>query len=444
MVTVRARITVLAMVVSSVVLVLAGAALLGVLDAELTSQGDTAARARVTELAQQAADGSLDRRVPPVTDDGFVQVLAGDGSVLASSPNLPDEPVAAPATAVEEVHVLELDAPDDQETERYRTWRAAVETDGGTVTVLVGTSLESADEATGTLRTALLVGIPLMLGLLGLGTWYVVGRALSRVDRVRAEVERIPEDDLSRRLEPGSPDEVGRLVVTMNRLLARIDDFQRRQRDFVADASHELQSPLTAFRAQLEVAQAHPGSADWAALTADLLEDTDRMEELVHDLLLLAVGETPRPETDDAVDVPRLVDEEVARLVVRPGVRVDSDTGVAAEVRGDRGELGRVVANLLENAVTHAASRVSVTVTREDATVVVRVVDDGPGVPADQADRVFERFFRGDAARSRAGRGTGLGLAIARALSRRHGGDVVLVAGPGATTFEVRLPTLAP
>lgn len=443
-VTVRARITALALVVSSLVLVLAGAALLNVLGSELTSQGDAAARARVAELVEQATAGALDRRIPPVTDDGFVQVLDRDGTVLASSPNLPAAPVDAPATAPETLHVLELTAPDDDETERYRTWRTAVETDAGTVTVLVGTSLESATEATGTLRTALTLGIPLMLALLGLGTWYVVGRALGRVDRVRAAVERIPEDDLSRRLEPGSPDEVGRLVETMNRLLARVDDFQRRQRDFVADASHELQSPLTAFRAQLEVAQAHPESADWHALTTDLLEDTDRMEELVHDLLLLAVGETPRPDTDGTVDVSRLVDDEVARLVVRPDVSVRSETGLPAEVRGDRGELGRVVANLLENAVTHAASQVTVNVTREAGSIVIRVVDDGPGVPADQVDRVFERFFRGDAARSRADRGTGLGLAIARTLSRRHGGDVVLVPGTGGTTFEVRLPRLGP
>lgn len=440
--TVRARITALALVVSSLVLVLAGATLLHVLASELTSQGDSAARARAAELVEAAEDGSLERQVPPVTDDGFVQVLNGDGTVLASSPNLPDEPVDAPATAAEDVHALDLTAPDDAETERYRTWRTAVETDVGTVTVLVGTSLESADEATRSLRTALVIGIPVMLALLGLGTWVVVGRALSRVDRVRAEVERIPEDDLSRRLEPGSPDEVGRLVETMNRLLARVDDFQHRQRDFVADASHELQSPLTAFRAQLEVAQAHPDSADWTALTTDLLEDTDRMEGLVHDLLLLAVGETPRPESDETVDVSALVDEEVARLVVRPGVRVGRETGVPAQVRGDRGQLARVVANLLENAVTHAASQVTATVTQQAEAVLVRVVDDGPGVPPDQVDRVFERFYRGDVARSRADAGTGLGLAIARTLTRRHGGDVVLVAGSRGATFEVRLPRL--
>lgn len=440
MVTVRARITALATVVAALVLTLAAVALLQTLDSQLTRAGDDNARARARELAD-AAPSERAGVLEPVTDDGLVQVLAADGTVLGASANLPaDQPIAPPASAAESLHVATFRAPDDAETERYRVWRLAVGTDDGVVTILVGTSLESVSEATGTLRTSLLVGVPLMLCLLAIGTWYVVGRALARVERVRSEVDRIGEEDLSTRLEGGPPDEVGRLVQTMNALLERLDASQQRQRDFVADASHELQSPLTAFRAQLEVARAHPDRADWPSLTADLLEDAGRMERLVHDLLLLAAGETP-VEQRVPVDLSDVVTEQVARLPTT-GPEVTVVVGSRAPTLGDPLQLGRVVGNLLENARAHAASRVEVTVGADGATSWVGVADDGPGVPDDQRERVFDRFHRGDPARSRASSGTGLGLPIARALARRHGGDVVLEPGESGARFVLRLPRL--
>jgi signal transduction histidine kinase len=443
MATVRTRITALALAVSSVVLVLAGWALLAVLTDQLAAQGDAAARARSTELVEQLQHDALPATTPPVIDDGLVQVLAADATVLGRSSNLPPRAIARPADHVEEPHAATLTAPDDGEFERYRVWRSAVQTDAGVVTVLVGTSMESATEGTRTLRTSLFVGVPLMLALLGLGTWYVVGRSLSQVDRVRRTVEAIPEDDLSRRLEPGSPDEIGRLVDTMNRLLDRVHGYQLRQRDFVADASHELQSPLTAFRSQLEVAQAHPASADWPRLTSDLLEDADRMEELVHDLLLLASGDVPLPAQPELVELGLIVREVIDRSDIPRTVTVHADTAAPAMVLGDAGQLARLVDNLLRNALAHAATAVRLTVLGEAGWVVVRVADDGPGVPAEQADRVFERFFRGDAARARgasSARGTGLGLAIAQTLARRHGGDIKLVRQDGGATFVLRLP----
>ena len=444
MLTVRARITALATVVATVVLVLAAFALLAALDAQLTRNGDAGARARALELAAaaEAASGTDPSQVlEPVTDDGLVQVVDANGRVLGSSANLTTtEPIDRPATRAEPLRVTTLTAPDDAETERYRVWRVARETDAGVVTVFVGTSLESVSEATRTLRATLLVGVPLMLVLLGAGTWYVVGRALSRVERVRRLVDGIGERDLSRRLEPGPPDEVGRLVATMNAMLDRLEHNQERQRDFVADASHELQSPLTAFRAQLEVARAHPDRVDWPDLTTELLEDADRMEALVHDLLVLAAGEEPLAGPTDAVDLARLVRDEVARTTPRPGVDVSVVVDAPGPVLGDGRQLGRVVANLLDNACRHARSQVTVLVDDDGQAARVSVSDDGPGVPADVGDRVFDRFYRGDSARSRGAHGTGLGLAIARMLARRHGGDVVLVPGHSGARFELRVP----
>lgn len=439
--TVRARITALATVVAAIALVLAALALLRTLDSQLTSQGDGAARARALELGDAAEAGRLTSVLDPVTDDGLVQVVDAGGQVLGASPNLVSpRPIDAPATHAESLHVVTMTAPDDAETERYRIWRLARETDSGVVTILVGTSLESVSEATGTLRTTLFVGVPLMLVLLAVGIWYVVGRALSRVDRVRREVDGIGDRDLSRRLEPGPPDEVGRLVQTMNAMLDRLERSQERQRDFVADASHELQSPLTAFRAQLEVARAHPDRADWAALTTDLLEDADRMERLVHDLLLLATGETPLAAGADQAELAAIVKDEVARLVPRPGIAVSLVVESPAAVRGDQRQLGRVIGNLLDNAAAHAETSVEVLVGAAGGSAWVSVSDDGPGVPEDQADKVFDRFHRGDAARARTHRGTGLGLAIARALARRHGGDVTLEPSAVGARFVLRIP----
>ena len=443
--TVRGRITLLATAVSAVVLALAAIALVAVLDNQLTSQGDGAARARAADLASSAAHGRASGVLPPVTDDGLVQVVDASGAVIGASPNLRgDGPVAEPAQAPHGPQVATFSAPDDTETERYRVWSVAVDTDRGVVTVFVGTSLESVSEATRTLRTALLVGVPLMLLLVATGTWLVVGRALSRVERVRREVDGIGDADVSRRLDPGPPDEIGRLVTTLNAMLARLEAGRREQRAFVADASHELQSPLTAFRAQLEVAQAHPDRADWDALAADLLEDAARMEVLVRDLLVLAAGEDPQSGTRTPVDLADVVSAAVAsvRTAGLPVVVTVTSTG-AAVVRGDEDQLVRVVRNLLDNAVRHASSQVEVEVGTVAGYGVVRVTDDGPGVPPDQAPLIFDRFHRGDPARSRAGAGTGLGLAIARTLARQHGGDVVLEPSGTGAVFVLRVPVVS-
>jgi len=310
----------------------------------------------------------------------------------------------------------------------------------GRVTVLVGTSLESVSEATRTLREALLVGVPVLLLLLAGAIWWVVGRALRRIDAITTAVDAIGESELHRRV-PTAPvtDEVGRLADTMNRMLDRLEESSLRQRAFVADASHDLQSPLAALRAQLEVAAAHPDRVDVATLVPELLANSAEMEHLVRDLLYLAVedGEHQR-QTLVLLDLDDIVLEEAARVRPAAGVQVDTSEVSAAPVLGDAAELRRLLRNLLDNAVRHAATRVEVRLHCNDSGVVLEVVDDGPGVPEADRERVFDRFYRGDAARARHA-GSGLGLAIARSVAERHGGDLRLLGGPGAH-FQLRLP----
>ena len=440
--TVRVRITLLATVVATVVLVAASLGLLAVLDSQLTQQSDATLRARAVELAEVAVAGGLPSVPATTSEEGLVQVVDAEGRVLAASSNIAGaapiaDPVAEIGTGVP--RVVTLDAPDDNEIERYRVWSVARAVPSGVVTVFVGTSLESVDEATRTLRRLLLIGIPLLLLVLAAGTWQVVGRALGDVERVRREVDEIGEDDLTLRLEEGPPDEVGRLITTLNAMLARLEDGQRRQRDFVADASHELQSPVTALRTQLEVASAHPAGVDWRRLVDDLIEDTGRMQTLLADLLLLARGGAGAPDRTP-LDLRDLVREVAARGVGAEGI-LAAHLEDPVPVLGDEAQLARVVDNLIDNALMHARSSVVVRAGRDGDSGWVRVTDDGPGVPMAERERIFDRFYRAEQARSPGAHGTGLGLAIARTIARAHGGDITLSddAAPGAC-FELRLP----
>ena len=228
-------------------------------------------------------------------------------------------------------------------------------------------------------------------------------------------------------------------------MLDRLESGARRQRTFVADASHDLQSPLTAMRADLEVALAHPDRVKVSELAHDLLAASSHMEDVVSDLLHLAV-EDDAPHPDPALlDLDTIVLEEVARA--RPGstVALAVQAVSAAPVLGDAAALRRLVRNLLDNAVRHADAQVEVALaTSADGAVVLDVRDDGPGVPPEHRDRVFDRFFRGDVARTPRTGGSGLGLAIARRVAERHHGTLTREAGAGlggrGAHFRLELP----
>jgi signal transduction histidine kinase len=432
--TIRARTTLLATAATALVLIAGAFALVAVLSAQLTSAGDGTSRARVQDLLDLAAAGALPTRIENVDDESVAQVIGADGAVLASSPNIDGqaaviEPVLGAGVVLE---LRTIDAPDDDETEEYRVWIGSGPSPYGEVTVVVGRSLESVGEASRTLRGALLVGVPLVLALLAVVIWFVVGRALARIDNITTTVAGIGGSDLHRRVpEPDVEDEVGRLAITMNRMLDRLEDSADRQRTFVADASHDLQSPLTALRTRLEVALAHPDRVQVDELARELVGDTTQMETLVQDLLALAAGDDAAAPHRDLLDLDELVLEEVAR--VRPTSRIVLDTGrvSAAPVRGDGAQLRRLVRNLLDNAVRHAESTVRVSLQAANGVVTLDVIDDGPGVPKADRARIFDRFYRGDEARQRTDDGprSGLGLAIARQVAEAHGGTLQLMDG---------------
>lgn len=229
----------------------------------------------------------------------------------------------------------------------------------------------------------------------------------------------------------------------MNDMLGRVEDANTRQQRFVADASHELRSPLTRMRSEAEVDLAHPETADLKATHRSVLEETEALEALVDDLLVLARSDAGAalPEMVP-VDLAEIVRSEVAR-VDATGIEVTVQATEPAIVQGHGAALARVVRNLLDNAVQHAASAVHIAVDVADGAVTVRIEDDGPGIAAAARATIFDRFARIDESRTKVKGGTGLGLAIAKEITERHAGTVQLsdAAPLGGATFVVQLPS---
>jgi signal transduction histidine kinase len=447
---VRVRTTVLATLLVAATLVLASTMLVLTLQRSLTSGRDEVSQALAVDLAHDVEAGTLVTPIP-VGEDAMAQVVAPDGRVLAASVSLagaaPVSDVAPDPGAFE--RVLLHGVPDDNEHETYRVWALATPSADGLVRVYVGSSPESTQEAVRALRRGLLIGVPAVLVVLAAATSLLVGRALRPVEAIRVEVAAMSPAEPGRRVPvPDTGDEIQRLATTMNAMLRRLDDGHRREREFVADASHELLSPLASFRTQLEVAAANPATTDSPGLVADLLADSDRMERLVRDLLFLAredEGGGDDVSSLPLLDLDTIVLEEVRRLRVPPGVTVDTSAVSAAPVRGRSEELSRLVRNLVENAVEHATTRVDLELTSGSG-VELLVADDGPGIPGELQGRVFERFARAGTERAhvgesrRSGGGTGLGLPIALTIAHRHGGDIVLDSDSSGTRMRVTLP----
>jgi signal transduction histidine kinase len=224
-------------------------------------------------------------------------------------------------------------------------------------------------------------------------------------------------------------------------MLGRLDDATQRQHRFVADASHELRSPLTGIRTQLEVDLLHPEHADWEATEKSVLDDTVRLQRLIDDLLVLA--RTDAAPTDathrETVDLDEIVLAESRRLAGHTTHTVDTSAVSGAQLSGNADQLTRAVRNLLDNANRYADSTVVVSLEENDERVVLTIADDGPGIPSEEQERIFERFTRLDNARTRETGGTGLGLAITHDVVVSHGGTITLENEPGAR-FTLTFP----
>lgn len=269
--------------------------------------------------------------------------------------------------------------------------------------------------------------------------------ALRPVEAIRARTASVTAADPRERVDvPDTGDEIAALATTINATLQRLDDAAAQQRRFVADAAHELRSPLTTLLASLEVALAYPERTDWPAAAATAARQTRRLQALAEDLLLLARLDArvpvTRPTTVDLAALASRLTEQYP--LAESQLSLACDSSGPALVHGNRNELERLLRNLVDNAVRHAAHHILITVRNQDGWVVTTLRDDGPGVPAEDAERIFERFTRLDDARSRDSGGTGLGLAIARDLARRHDGTLILTDETPGACFQLCLPQL--
>ncbi|MFJ5840058.1 sensor histidine kinase [Streptomyces shenzhenensis] len=477
---VRARAALAATLVVCVALVVAGLAVVAVLRHNLTGRAglESEITARTVAGAQAALSGDFGGLDLPDEEEHPVQVVDSAGTVLAAGEELLGRPALAgyapaapgPSSTPSDHHGGRDGGRDDDddvtpprgrvgtdaeprtltvtvgdETRAYAF--AAVQGttyDGRTYTVYAGTSLEDEQATLDQVTRSMLAGLPFLLVVVAAVTWLVTRRALKPVEGIRAEMAAITRSgDLARRVpEPASRDEIARLARTTNETLTALERSVERQHRFVADASHELRSPIAALRTHLEVAAQHPG----LLVPADLLHDVVRLQHLAGDLLLLARLDAGERPADAPVDLAALVSREVAERA--PGDRVATavtTTGTGLAVRGSRGQLSRVLGNLLDNAQRHAATSVTVGVARDGDQVVVTVADDGAGIAPADRERIFERFVRLDESRSRDDGGAGLGLAIARDVVLRHGGTLTVGESPtGGAAFRLRLPGTAP
>ena len=442
--TVRARTTIAATAIVGLALLVAAVALVVALRRSLVTNIDEVAEVRAEDIAALFHQASPPTELAASGDDGAVaQVVDAEGVVIASTIGFNrSEPIATFRPTGEDPQSRTIEGELIEDDDEFRVIALATDTSDGPVTVYVASSLEPVEETINILRGALAVGTPILLVLVAATAWVVVGRALRPMEAIRSEVADISDRSLDRRVPvPQTDDEVSRLAETMNTMLDRLEAAAERQRRFVGDASHELRTPLAAARTDLEVAVAHPERTDWQETAADLLTANRRMERLVQDLLFLARADdrVPRPPPVD-LDLDDIVLEEVSRLRHEENVTIDAGAVSAAAVRGHREELGRVVRNLLENAARHAESEVSVRLRTDDGEVTLAVGDDGPGIPPEDRERVFERFTRLDGARDRDAGGTGLGLAIAREIVEAHGGTIAVEDSPLGAHLVVRLP----
>ncbi len=444
----RARLTLTASAVLAIALAAAAAVLVNALRVSLTRGLDDTARQGAAEVAALADANRLPNPVPVEGGTITVQVLNAQGRITDASPGadllVPLLPAAQAARNARTHQAVLLRG------EPYglpSLLRVVAVSANDHQTVIAAVAFSQVNDSLATVARALFITMPLLLLLLAGTSWLLIGSTLRPIAELRRGAQAITASAMSRRLPvPEARDEAHSLAVTLNDMLARLEAAHQRQRGLVSDTAHELRSPIASIRAQLEVALDHPDAQDWRQTAGDVLADTLRLAKLAEDLLVLArlderEGRLPARA---AVDLTRLSHDAALRYA-EARVPVTADGPECCAVSGDPDGLARVLVNLIDNAVRYARSQVTVAVRADGECALLTVTDDGPGIPPDYAERVFDRFTRLDDARSREGEdqgGAGLGLAIVRATAAAHEGAAWLEDAEPGLRAVIRLPAI--
>lgn len=429
---VRVRLT--AAFAVAMVLVLMGAGLFVYLRlrSDLNESVTAGLAARATAVL---ADNSPAAGAAGDAEEGFAQLLSTDGSVLQSTGGLRGEAISMAelrrAAAGEEI-LVERKLPGIEGTARVLA-RAG----GGSAVVTVGQSLQDRDDTLDSLVASFAIGGPIAVLLASLLGYALAAAGLRPVEAMRRRAEGVSLSREAERLPlPAAHDEIYRLGETLNEMLDRLRRSFERERRFVADASHELRTPLAVIKAELEVALragGHDPEVREGLVAA--VEECDHLAQLAEDLLLVArTSEGELPVRPDGLEIRELLDRVARRFADRAAERgrtitVDADDRHA--VYADELLLRQALGNLVDNALRYGQGDIVLRSRRAGSGLELEVADQGEGFAPDFAERAFERFARGDLART--GDGAGLGLSIVRAIAEAHGGRAEVVAGAGAT-----------
>lgn len=433
---IRLRLTLAFALAMAVVLAATGAFLVVRLGSSLDEAVDESLETRASEVAPRlalnggtvAGPGMGSGLVDP--DERFVQVLDLRGQVVDATTTVEELPLLGPdelalATSQRATWLEREEIPGI--AGRARLIATSVETRDGTLVLIVGASLEDRDETVRELLTMLFLAGPAALLLASLLGYSLATAALRPVEAMRVEAAAISGSEPGRRLPlHQSRDEIHRLGETLNEMLERLEAALERERGFVADAGHELRTPLALLKTELELALRHPRSApELEEAIRSAVVETDRLAQLAEDLLLVARSDQQqlslRRERIEAVDLLSRVADRFTIRAEEAGHVLEVEAPAGLELDADSSRLEQALGNLVENALQHAAGSIRLTAAERDGRVELHVGDEGKGFPPEYLPHAFDRFSRADDARS--GEGTGLGLTIADAIARAHGGS---------------------
>ena len=438
----RKRLTVLSVLLAGIILAVGWAVLFVSLHSYLIRSADKAALESAETIAEQVRDGTLQRELLTTQEiTTTAQVVDGRTVVSATSNAVGDPPFVSRPQRPGDFESFTMETLPYDGDGPFRVGALGVAGARGPVTVYVAVDVEDAyDELVMTARISGLSALVILTVLAGI-LWFALGAALSPVSGIIRRADSISGRGLHLRVPvPDSADEISALATTINSMLERIESSVRQQDAFVADAAHELRTPLATLRARVEVELRRADDIDQALLQS-LLTEVVRMAELVDQLLLLSRSDAASSADFEPVDIDDLV-VRAASTFRHPTIELEVHQATPVQIRGRLTLLEQVLPNVLANAARYARTRIDVRVTTVDGTACITVDDDGPGIPAGDRARVFERFIRLDESRERSTGGYGLGLAIVAQIVGMHGGRVVAEESPlGGARIRIEFPT---